>query len=428
MPNTRLDRLKSQLLTSGMAQKNNALFQVIDQLIGSVQEINNNLENLDITIPDSAGPDFTYITSTDESADLPNSRNLIAGTNITFDDSVANARTVNVAAIPTDIHTQDFITGADDHVALPNSRQLLAGVGITFNDGVANQRTISVASGTGILTGSGNPQGVLSAGIGSMYVDTVTGYFYRKIGGGSTAYGWYVLADHDTVTGPLAFLAIPTVLTSGAPFRDAIGYGALWQTGGTLFSQTLAGASSKLIINSKVWVSGATSGVAASVTHLTTAQASEALLLDDDFDIFVWVNTDPTAITNTRIWFGFTSAAMTDVISAPASASSFSAILIRYLSDGNGVWEGITSTATTRVVSSSLGAVVAATNYKLRIRFVRQGTPTVYYSVNDGTEVSLTTNIPATGTAAFLTLGIDQPAGIVAKAIRWRAFGGTFGS
>jgi hypothetical protein len=42
----------------------------------------------------SASSNSTFLTSTDQSAALPNSRNLVAGTNITFDDAVANVRTI----------------------------------------------------------------------------------------------------------------------------------------------------------------------------------------------------------------------------------------------------------------------------------------------------------------------------------------------
>jgi hypothetical protein len=43
----------------------------------------------------SASSSSTFLTSTDQSASLPNSRNVVAGTNITFDDAVANVRTIN---------------------------------------------------------------------------------------------------------------------------------------------------------------------------------------------------------------------------------------------------------------------------------------------------------------------------------------------
>ena len=45
--------------------------------------------------PIGAPVDATYLTWTDESARLPNSRELLAGTGITFDDTVPNERTVN---------------------------------------------------------------------------------------------------------------------------------------------------------------------------------------------------------------------------------------------------------------------------------------------------------------------------------------------
>ena len=37
----------------------------------------------------------TFLTDTNESATLPNSRRVLAGTGIAFDDTVANVRTVN---------------------------------------------------------------------------------------------------------------------------------------------------------------------------------------------------------------------------------------------------------------------------------------------------------------------------------------------
>lgn len=45
--------------------------------------------------PVGAPIDATYITWTDESARLPNSRNLVAGDGIQFDDTVPNVRTIS---------------------------------------------------------------------------------------------------------------------------------------------------------------------------------------------------------------------------------------------------------------------------------------------------------------------------------------------
>jgi hypothetical protein len=45
----------------------------------------------------ASGSTYTYITSTDQTGDLPNSRHLLAGTNITLDISVAGDITVSAA-------------------------------------------------------------------------------------------------------------------------------------------------------------------------------------------------------------------------------------------------------------------------------------------------------------------------------------------
>lgn|SRR5215471_1387349 len=81
-----IDRLHSQLLTSGLQQRNSALYQVIDQLIQG-------LRGLQIAVfgTNTAGiggggglTDATFITKDDETATYPNSLRLVAGTNITL--------------------------------------------------------------------------------------------------------------------------------------------------------------------------------------------------------------------------------------------------------------------------------------------------------------------------------------------------------
>jgi hypothetical protein len=415
-----LDRLQSQLLTSGIQKENNSLFQVISQLITATRKL---VETPAVAAPSGAGIDKTYLTVNNESATLANSRQELAGNGVSFDDTVANARTVNVP-----LSQSVILTDGNETASLPNSRDLQAGVGVTFDDSVANVRTVSIASGSGFLTGSGNPQGIQAAGVGTWYIDTVTGYTYHKEGGGSTVYGWYIVTDPKLVYGPLPLLLITGSNPSSFIFSNSNGYGVFTDSAAT-FSQTVSGTATKTIINGKTFASGTTSGTAASITYISSVQSFK--IFDDDFDIWVYINTDPTAITNTRIWFALTTSFPSDVITAPAYAgSSISWAVLRYLSDGNGVWEGTTTLtgSATRSVTASLGSIAAATSYKLRMRFVKAGTPTMYFSVNDGTELSLTGTIPASGTSAFLSLAVDQPAGAVAKAIRWRAFGGAIGS
>lgn len=88
---TRLDRLRAQLLQSGVSQSNPALFQVIDQLIAQTREI---LVFQGVEISGKVGADFTFLTATDEVTDLPNSKELIAGARISFDDSTPGERAV----------------------------------------------------------------------------------------------------------------------------------------------------------------------------------------------------------------------------------------------------------------------------------------------------------------------------------------------
>lgn len=91
-----IDRLKAQLLTSGLSQKDAATFQVINQLIDAVREA------LVVTVaaPSSgsgggAPTTATYLTETNETGTLFNSRRLLAGTDIILDVSVPGEMTIN---------------------------------------------------------------------------------------------------------------------------------------------------------------------------------------------------------------------------------------------------------------------------------------------------------------------------------------------
>lgn len=91
----------SKLLAAYVAhedqQKNYLLFQTISNFLRDAQRLKdifkNQLEELEQGQGSLAEADF--LTHSDESVALPNSRNLLAGTGITFDDTVANERTIN---------------------------------------------------------------------------------------------------------------------------------------------------------------------------------------------------------------------------------------------------------------------------------------------------------------------------------------------
>lgn len=95
---TTIDRLKSQLLTSGIQRENFALFQVIDQLIESLR---NQINAFDAAIGGGTGGGSgsllgaSYLTK-DIEGGLPNSKQVIAGSGIQFNDA-GNRRVISVA-------------------------------------------------------------------------------------------------------------------------------------------------------------------------------------------------------------------------------------------------------------------------------------------------------------------------------------------
>lgn len=102
-----LDRLKSKLNNSTIRQSDLPLYEVISTLIAFLkqsQTATNETINSSITIgiaaleaQINALKTLDYLTHSNESSSLANSRELKAGTNITFDDTVANERTINAS-------------------------------------------------------------------------------------------------------------------------------------------------------------------------------------------------------------------------------------------------------------------------------------------------------------------------------------------
>lgn len=102
--------------------KDNALYQTIQLLIerlmqfqgitvNDVADINASINNVNSIVNNLADKTRTYITTDDEVLNLPNSVQLLAGLNVTFDDTVPNKRTINV-----DISAADHVpmaTGAE---------------------------------------------------------------------------------------------------------------------------------------------------------------------------------------------------------------------------------------------------------------------------------------------------------------------------
>lgn len=121
MPDTqviikRLVKLQSILLVSGLQQTNQPLYQVINQLI---QAVTDSLTSVLTVAEDASGGsgtvtgDQTFITVGDELATLPNSNQLVAGDNVSFDTSVIGQLRIDVA-VPSGDHPEwDVLTNGD---------------------------------------------------------------------------------------------------------------------------------------------------------------------------------------------------------------------------------------------------------------------------------------------------------------------------
>lgn len=101
-----LDNSKTQL-------SNYSLYQTILFLIRNTQKARDLLVADVDTINEQISEILaaTFLTVNDETVDFPNSRRLLAGTNVAFDDTVAGQRTINVNVAATDF--VPMTTGAE---------------------------------------------------------------------------------------------------------------------------------------------------------------------------------------------------------------------------------------------------------------------------------------------------------------------------
>jgi hypothetical protein len=113
-------------LKSTLAQTKNTehpLYQTIQILIERLMQfqgitveelgdVNASVNNVLSIVNNLADKTRTYITVADEVLNLPNSVQLLAGLNVTFDDTVPNKRTINVT-IPATADHVPMATGAE---------------------------------------------------------------------------------------------------------------------------------------------------------------------------------------------------------------------------------------------------------------------------------------------------------------------------
>lgn len=89
-------RLYQHLLNTGLQSKDNPLYQLLRELITAISQLNSSSVQ---PVTGTGGPNLSnknFLTHTDESSSLPNSRDLLPGDAIGFDDLTPNERTVNV--------------------------------------------------------------------------------------------------------------------------------------------------------------------------------------------------------------------------------------------------------------------------------------------------------------------------------------------
>lgn len=164
-PGLDFSKLKSILANARIQDSNNALYQTIFSLIEQIdqfkKETDGRIAGLAVVIEgESSGggsgegdlplvQNQTFLTATNQVSTLINSRELLAGDNVTFDDTVANQRTINVEDPPI---ASDYVTMSDG--GLPTPLVLDDGFGnfiyILYNVGGG-----SMASGITELIGDG---------------------------------------------------------------------------------------------------------------------------------------------------------------------------------------------------------------------------------------------------------------------------------
>lgn len=184
-----LSRLKSNLANGKMRELDFPTYQVINALISQIMLLQKTLNIRVTTIESDNFKDSDYLTSSDESATLPNSRELLAGARVSFDDTVSNERTVTADAI-------NQLTG--DITAGPGSGSQVATIP---NDTITYAKMQPISAASRLLgrgdSGAGDVQ-ELNLGSGLAIVGT-------ELSSTATSSNWDILTDGDLIEPELIF-------------------------------------------------------------------------------------------------------------------------------------------------------------------------------------------------------------------------------
>lgn len=141
--NDLLTHLSNSKLQTSNPPLYNCLWQLLQRLTKTITDQATNINEV-VGLIDDIGATITVIEE--------------------FDNALQNLIWLLGEAIPTDPSTATLV--------LPNAKQLLAGTGITFDDSVANERTInaSVAGGVLPMVNGAEPPELMSNGVGDLII------------------------------------------------------------------------------------------------------------------------------------------------------------------------------------------------------------------------------------------------------------------
>lgn len=163
-------------------------------------------------------------------------------------------------------------------------------------------------------------------------------------------------------------------------------------------SNSGSGGITRVSTANNVYVDAATAAAATSQAHFSSQTMTYVERRHNPIvDITVRA---PSTLTSVRIWVGlFSTTTSIDADTSPGHCAAF-----RFSSvAGDTGWRPCTRDGATQTTATAIGTVVADTEYHLKIRCVITGTPTVYFSVNGGTETAQTANLPTSTQALGLT-------------------------